>query len=320
LKRGLHLAALLLLCGTIGMVLFRTAGLLLDGAGELPAILFRGLPLTLLPAATPDLGILQFATGLTVRINLGLLPGLLAGWALHQRFFTPGRRKKKQKNAVERGQRRSRAPMIENRDEEVQQGSGGGLILASASPRRADLLRAIGLNFVIRPSLVPEISVPGEAPETFVLRISRSKARRAGKFNEDDWIVAADTVVVHEGETLGKPGDREDAARMLRLLSGTTHRVVTGVTVIPPGQGEELSEVAETAVTFIRLSDSEIERYVASGEPDDKAGAYGIQGRAAVFVEHIEGSYSNVVGLPMALLYQLLLESGYPEDAFNWTP
>lgn len=195
---------------------------------------------------------------------------------------------------------------------------GPGLILASASPRRAELMRSIGLGFIIRPSRVPEIAVPGEPPEDFVLRVSRSKARTAGRWNDGHWVIAADTVVVKDGEILGKPGDREDAARMLRLLSGATHRVVTGITVVPPG-GELLADVAETAVTFLRLSETEIERYVASGEPDDKAGAYGIQGLAAVFVEHIEGSYSNVVGLPLSLLYQLLLETGYPEDAFDWS-
>ena len=106
---------------------------------------------------------------------------------------------------------------------------------------------------------------------------------------------------------------------MLRGLSGSTHRVVTGVTVLPPDGEELLADVAETAVTFLRLTESEIERYVASGEPDDKAGGYGIQGRAAVFVEHIEGSYSNVVGLPLSLLYQLLLQAGFPEESFRWS-
>ena len=197
--------------------------------------------------------------------------------------------------------------------------NGPGLILASASPRRAELLKGIGLSFAIRPSRVPEIAVPGESPEDFVLRVSRSKANWAARWNEDHWVIAADTVVVVDSEILGKPADREDAARMLARLSGDTHRVVTGVTVLPPGGAEPLAEVAQTAVTFLKLSRTEIERYVASGEPDDKAGAYGIQGRAAVFVEHIEGSYANVVGLPLSLLYQMLLEAGFPEDAFHWS-
>jgi septum formation protein len=301
------------------MVLFRAAGVLLDGEGRLPAILFHGVPLTLLPSVNPDFGIFQLTTGLVLRVNLGLLPGLLAGWAVYRRFFAPGR-KKKTKSAGRPdpvGLIRRRAPAMTGTSEE-RTDHGPGLILASASPRRAELMRSIGLGFIIRPSRVPEIAVPGEPPEDFVLRVSRSKARTAGRWNDGHWVIAADTVVVKDGEILGKPTDRADAARMLRLLSGATHRVVTGITVVPPG-GELLADVAETAVTFLRLSETEIERYVASGEPDDKAGAYGIQGLAAVFVEYIEGSYSNVVGLPLSLLYQLLLETGYPEDAFDWS-
>ncbi len=306
LKLATHLAALMLLCGAIGMALFRVAGMLLDSQGQWPAFVFRGVPRALLPSAAPDFGIFKLTTGLVVRFNLGLLPGLLAGWMTHRRFFT-GRRKKKTDAAGEtRTKRLTPGP------------SGANLILASASPRRAELLRTIGLKFVIRPSRLPEIAVPGESPEDFVLRVSRSKARHAGKWNEEHWVVAADTVVVNNGEILGKPKDREDAVRMLRGLSGATHRVVTGLTVLPPGGEEPLCDVAETAVTFLELSRAEIERYVDSGEPDDKAGAYGIQGRAAVFVEHIEGSYSNVVGLPLSLLYQLLLDAGFPEEAFRW--
>lgn len=283
----------------------------------MPAFLFRGIPLKLLPSAAPDFGIFQLTTGLVVRFNLGLIPGLLAGWALHRRYFTRHRKKKTDAAAESRPDRLTAGKSGHNR--RTVPAAEPRLILASASPRRAELLRTIGLSFVIRPSRVPEITVPGESPETFVLRVSRSKANRAGKWNEDHWVIAADTVVVNDGEILGKPVDRDDAARMLRGLSGTTHRVVTGLTVLPPDNGEPLADVAETAVTFLQLSKTEIARYVASGEPDDKAGAYGIQGRAAVFIEHIEGSYSNVVGLPMALLYQLLREAGFPEDGFRWS-
>jgi septum formation protein len=295
------------------MAIFRMAGLLIDGQGRLPSFLFQGIPLSLIPQMTPDLGIVQLTTGLVVRFNLGLLPGMLAGWMMHRHFFTR-RRKKKSVNGAEPEQRRLNPP-----PPPPNTGSLPGVILASASPRRADLLKSIGLAFVIRPSRVPEIAVPGESPEDFVLRVSHSKARWAAKWNEANWVIAADTVVVIDGEILGKPKDREDATRMLRSLSGATHRVVTGLTVLPPDNGEPLADVAETAVTFCKLSKTEITRYVDSGEPDDKAGAYGIQGLAAVFVEHIEGSYSNVVGLPMAMLYQLLLESGFPEDGFNWS-
>jgi septum formation protein len=306
----------MLICGAIGMALFRVAGIVLDSQGRWPEFLFRGLPLELLPPAAPDFGIFRLATGLVVRFNLGLLPGLLAGWMVHRQFFT-GRRKKKTDAAGET--RTSRLiPGASGSDNHVVPEAGASLILASASPRRAELMRTIGLKFVIRPSRRPEIAVPGESPEDFVLRVSKSKARWAGKWNADQWVVAADTVVVNNGEILGKPKDREDAARMLRGLSGATHRVVTGLTVLPPGGGEPLCDVAETAVTFLELSRTEIARYVACGETDDKAGAYGIQGRAAVFVEHIEGSYSNVVGLPLSLLYRLLLDAGFPEEAFRW--
>lgn len=299
------------------MALFRTAGVLFDGSGGLPAFLYRGVPLELLPSVTPDFGIFRLTTGLVVRFNLGLLPGMLAGWVLYRRYFAPGRKKKTKPPAEARPDRLTAGKSVSNRHPESS--TGPGLILASASPRRAELLRSIGLTFIIRPSRVPEIAVPGESPETFVLRVSKSKARWAGKWNEDQWVVAADTVVVSEDKILGKPHDNDEAEWMLRRLSGTTHRVVTGLTVLPPHSGSPLADVADTSVTFIKLSRTEIERYVASGEPADKAGAYGIQGLAAVFVEHIEGSYSNVVGLPMALLYQLLLESGYPKDAFNWS-
>jgi len=299
------------------MALFRAAGVLFDGSGSLPAFLFRGVPLELLPSVTPDFGIFRLTTGLVVRFNLGALPGMLAGWVLYRRYFAPGRKKKTKPATEARPDRLTSGKSVSNNLPGPP--TGPGLILASASPRRAELLRSIGLTFIIRPSRVPEIAVPGESPETFVLRVSRSKANWAGRWNRDHWVIAADTVVVNNGEILGKPKDRKDATRMLRGLSGATHRVVTGLTVLPPNGGEPLADVADTSVTFLKLSRTEIERYVASGEPDDKAGAYGIQGRAAVFVEHIEGSYSNVVGLPMALLYQLLLESGYPEDGFRWS-
>jgi septum formation protein len=182
------------------------------------------------------------------------------------------------------------------------------LILASASPRRAELLTAAGFTFEIFPADVDETPLPGEPAEAYALRLARDKAdavfnrcRKSGSA-----VLAADTVVVANGEILGKPNDSGDAGRMLRLLSNAVHDVHTGVVVRTP-VGERAA-VMTTRVRFRPLDDSEIEWYVASGEPDGKAGAYAIQGRAARFIDHIEGSWSNVVGLPIATVYRLLKE------------
>jgi septum formation protein len=182
------------------------------------------------------------------------------------------------------------------------------LILASASPRRAELLTAAGFAFEVVPADVDETPRPGEPAEAYALRVARDKARavfnRCRKSGKP--VLAADTVVVLGGEIIGKPNDSEDARRMLRLLSNAAHDVHTGV-VVRTSVGER-AEVMTTRVRFRRLDDSEIEWYVASGEPDGKAGAYAIQGRAARFIDHIEGSWSNVVGLPIATVYRLLKE------------
>jgi septum formation protein len=190
------------------------------------------------------------------------------------------------------------------------------LILASASPRRADLLAAAGIDFSVRPADVDERPLDGEAPRGYVLRVARDKARACAQ-TSDEVVLAADTVVVIDGLILGKPRDGADAARMLRLLSGRVHHVLTGVVV---RQGErEVVAVETTAVTFARLNEAEIGWYVASEEPCDKAGAYAVQGLASRFVARIDGSYANVVGLPVARVYRILAEFqvGTPRSPFS---
>jgi septum formation protein len=180
------------------------------------------------------------------------------------------------------------------------------LILASSSPRRAELLQAAGIDFTIRAAGVDEATRPDESPPDYVLRLSREKARAVVR--GDELALGADTTVVINGEIIGKPADAEEAGRMLRALSGQWHEVLTGVTLARAGR--IISAVSSTRVKFAEISDAEIRWYVATGEPMDKAGAYAIQGHASLFVESIEGSYSNVVGLPMQLTYQLAREMG----------
>jgi septum formation protein len=179
---------------------------------------------------------------------------------------------------------------------------GGGaarLVLASASPRRRDLLAGLGLRFEVRAAAVDESPRPGEPPADLVERLARAKAEAVAG-NRDEVVIAADTVVVADGETLGKPVDAGDAARMLRRLGGRTHRVLTGVAV--RHDGAAAATVVATEVTFTPLTEADIEWYVATGEPLDKAGAYAIQGAGGLFVARIAGSYHNVVGLPLAQL------------------
>jgi septum formation protein len=180
------------------------------------------------------------------------------------------------------------------------------LILASASPRRADLLTAAGFLFEARSVDVDERPVDGELPATHVLRLARSKAAVAARADSGEVVLAADTIVVVDNIMLGKPTDDADAARMLRLLSGREHQVLTGVAA--RRHGREVSACESTTVEFSRLDEDEIAWYVASGEPRDKAGAYAVQGLASRFVIRIDGSYSNVVGLPVACVYRLLCE------------
>lgn len=181
------------------------------------------------------------------------------------------------------------------------------LILASQSPRRRELLAYAGIAFEVRGSGVPELHAAGEDPVAYVRRLARSKAE-AIEVRAGEVVLGADTVVVSEGEILEKPFDNDDAARMLRSLSGKTHSVVTGICL--RGSGKEIQDHAETFVTFHELTDDEIRLYVGSGEPVDKAGAYAIQGLASKFVRSINGCYANVVGLPVALVYQHLKSFG----------
>ena len=186
---------------------------------------------------------------------------------------------------------------------------GNALVLASASPRRAELLIAAGIAFEVRPADVDEGIHPGEDARTYACRVATDKARVVHATAEGRPVLAADTVVVVDGRILGKPADGEDAKRMLRLLSGRAHEVVTAV-VLVSAAGSFLTGTEVTTVEFTLLSRSEIEWYVETGEPSDKAGAYAIQGLASRFVTRIEGSYSNVVGLPVALVYAMCSRAG----------
>jgi septum formation protein len=182
------------------------------------------------------------------------------------------------------------------------------LILASASPRRAELLTAAGYSFTVQPVQADERLLPDEAPCDAVARLSRLKADELDAA-ADAWVLAADTLVVVDGEALGKPTDAEDAAAMLRRLNGRAHEVVTGVTA---RRGMRvLTDVVETRVRMDGLDEDAIAWYVASGEPMDKAGAYGIQGLASRFVTRIEGSYTSVVGLPVEVVARQLRQLGY---------
>ena len=181
------------------------------------------------------------------------------------------------------------------------------MILASASPRRAELLRAAGIAFEIHPAHVDEDVRDGESPEAYVLRVAEEKARVVAARFPDRLVLAADTTVVLDQHILGKPCDDDDARRMLGILSGRVHDVLSGVCIAGPADSGHVDvRLARTTVEFARLTAEEIRGYVKSGEPTDKAGAYAIQGFASRFVTRIEGSYSNVVGLPVALVYEML--------------
>jgi len=207
------------------------------------------------------------------------------------------------------------------------------LVLASASPRRQDLLRSAGICFGTQAADIDETPLPGEPPRECAERLAQEKALAVWRTRLQDLVLGADTIVVIDETILGKPADYADAARMLRLLSGKIHRVITGVCVVKAVAGTPLPVASEdravhsaqfagailrtenrelrtasetTLVTMNELSDDEIRDYVASGEPMDKAGAYAIQGRASRWIPRIEGDYSNVVGLPVALVYRML--------------
>lgn len=180
------------------------------------------------------------------------------------------------------------------------------LVLASASPRRAELLRQVGIPFTITIPDVIEEKYNSLAPHEMVVRLSQEKALAVSGPLEEGIILAADTVVLHRGVIMGKPVDQIEALQMLRLLSGDRHSVLTGLTLLDAASGKYESRASITKVWMANLSESDLDAYVATGEPLDKAGAYGIQGRAALFVEKIEGCYFNVVGLPLNLLYNMM--------------
>ena len=178
------------------------------------------------------------------------------------------------------------------------------LILASASPRRSELLRNAGITFTVEPAHVPEQPLPSEQPLVYAQRLAQDKARAVFAHHADTAVLGADTIVVADQHLLEKPQDDADAARMLRLLSGRTHEVITGICLVAPNFEEVEAEVTE--VRFSPLTDAEIAAYIATREPMDKAGAYAIQGIASRWVERIDGCYFNVVGLPVPRVYRML--------------
>lgn len=187
------------------------------------------------------------------------------------------------------------------------------LLLASASPRRRELLEQIGVNFICEAQDIDESALPAEKPDAYVERLAREKAAQAAQ-SSSIATLGSDTCVVLEGEILSKPLSTDEAKAMLARLSGRSHQVLTAIALCKnvSGQLQLTSQVVSTDVSFIELSCDQIEQYVATGEPMDKAGSYGIQGKAAVFVSAITGSYSNVVGLPLMETAQLLQQHNIP--------
>jgi septum formation protein len=183
------------------------------------------------------------------------------------------------------------------------------LILASASPRRQELLREAGIVFEVHPAHIPEERATGEAPLDYARRLAREKAQAVARRFPQHYVLGADTIVLVDDKVLEKPRDAEDAARMLRLLSGRGHSVTTAVSLVSPVR-EADTRCETTQVFFRKIEDREISEYIAGGEPMDKAGAYAIQGGASRWTERIEGDYSNVVGLPLALVKEMLRANG----------
>lgn len=181
--------------------------------------------------------------------------------------------------------------------------NGKKLVLASASPRRAELLRRVGFEFEVVDSAVNEAEENYTIPEVHVLELSRKKAETVAKGIEDGLIVGADTIVVLDNEILGKPKDADDARNMLQRLSGRTHTVYTGFALIDRPSGEILTEYEKTDVTFRELDEKEIETYIQTDSPFDKAGAYGIQDLSAIFVTKVDGCFYNVVGFPLTRFF-----------------
>ncbi|MBJ6751309.1 Maf family nucleotide pyrophosphatase [Geomonas anaerohicana] len=180
------------------------------------------------------------------------------------------------------------------------------IVLASASPRRSELLESAGISFRVLPADICEDQLPGEEPVDHVLRLAEGKARAAAGMTEGRFFLGADTIVLCDGEIMGKPKDHADAQRMLRKLSGVPHEVVTGFAIYDRERDDALVEAVRTKVFFKPLRDEEIDAYIATGCPFDKAGGYAIQGGAAHMVQKIDGSYTNVVGLPLCEVVEKL--------------
>ena len=186
--------------------------------------------------------------------------------------------------------------------------NNSSIVLASASPRRAELLESAGISFTVVPGDIDETPLHQEEPVVHVLRLAEGKAREVAAGGDGRFFIGADTIVLCDGEIMGKPCGDADAERMLRRLSGRTHQVITGYAVLDRMSGKSVSRAVSTDVTFKPLDDEEISAYVSTGCPLDKAGAYAIQGGAAYMVEKINGSYTNVVGLPLCELVAALRE------------
>jgi septum formation protein len=183
------------------------------------------------------------------------------------------------------------------------------LILASSSPRRQELLREAGIPFQVHAAHINEDQIPGERADEYALRLSREKAQAVATYYPQSYVLGADTIVVVDGEVLGKPKDHADAVRMLRLLSGRSHAVTTAVSLVAPDARTD-TRACTTKVYFRELTEDAIRQYIAGGEPMDKAGAYAIQGGASLWAYRIEGEYSNVVGLPLSLVTDMLRTNG----------
>lgn len=184
------------------------------------------------------------------------------------------------------------------------------LVLASASPRRAALLRMAGLPFTVRAANLDETTMPGEAPDAYATRMARAKALAADGGMEPSLVLAADTIVVIDGTILGKPADPHEAARMIGRLAGRTHEVITAIALRLLPEGTVTTDLAISRVSFAAMSREEITWYVSTAEGFDKAGGYALQGRGALFITSVEGSYTNVIGLPLERLYPLLKRFG----------
>jgi septum formation protein len=182
------------------------------------------------------------------------------------------------------------------------------LILASGSPRRAEILSSVGWEFTKSVPDIDESEIEGESPENYVVRLAKGKAEKVAVDNPEGIVLGADTTVVIDGQIIGKPVDMADAKRMIRMLAGNWHEVLTGVAIV--GRGETRTGLQRTRVKFFEMSDAEVDFLAEEGEPLDKAGAYAVQAQAALFIEGIEGDYWNVMGLPISLVYGLIKKAG----------